>query len=84
MVPRYRNREWRRLPSETGVVTRSIRPAPGQFEAFAALRIRVSEVTADEAIGMTVSDLENRFDVKVEQVIIFLLPPMLHKQPGKE
>ena len=57
--------------AETGVVTRSILPAPGQFEAFAALRTRVLEVTADEAVGMTVSDLEDRFDVKVEQVIIF-------------
>jgi hypothetical protein len=28
-------------------------------------------VTTDEAVGMTVSDLENRFDVKVEQVAIF-------------
>jgi putative transport protein len=39
----------------------------GQFEAYGALRARVYEVTASEAIGLTVSDLEARFDVKVEQ-----------------
>ncbi len=46
---------------------------PGQFEAFAALRTRVFEATADEAVGMTVSNLENRFDVKVQQVIFLVL-----------
>ena len=45
--------------------------APGQFEAFAALRTRVFVVTTDEALGVTVSDQENRFDVKVQQVAIF-------------
>ncbi len=47
---------------------------PGQFEAFAALRTRVFEATADEAVGMTVSNLENRLDVKVQQVTIFCYP----------
>jgi putative transport protein len=41
--------------------------APGQFEAFGALRVRVYEVAADEAVGMTVSDLQDRFDVRVER-----------------
>jgi len=41
--------------------------APGQYEAFAELRARVYEVTNSDAVGMTVGDLEARFDVKVEQ-----------------
>jgi putative transport protein len=44
--------------------------APGQFEAFADLRARVYRVTAEEAIGVTVGDLEARFDVKVEQAAL--------------
>lgn len=40
---------------------------PGQFEAFGQIRARVYEVSADEAIGMTVADLQSRFDVKVAQ-----------------
>jgi putative transport protein len=41
--------------------------APGQYDAFGALRARVYEVTQTEAVGMTVVDLEARFDVRVEQ-----------------
>jgi putative transport protein len=41
--------------------------APGQYDAFGDLRARVYEVTQPEAIGMTVADLEARFDVRVEQ-----------------
>jgi hypothetical protein len=52
------------------ILDRNPELTPGQFEAFAALRTRVLEVTANEAVGMTVSDLEDRFDVKVEQVIL--------------
>jgi aspartate-alanine antiporter len=40
---------------------------PGQFEAFGQIRARVYAVKAAEAIGMTVADLEARFDVKVVQ-----------------
>ena len=41
--------------------------SPGQYEAFGEIRARVYEVTAGEAIGMTIADIEARFDVKVEQ-----------------
>jgi len=41
--------------------------APGQYEAFGELRARVYEVTNSDAFGMTVGDLEARFEVKVEQ-----------------
>jgi putative transport protein len=40
---------------------------PGQFDPFGQLRDRVYEVIAGDAVGMTVSDLEARFDVKVKQ-----------------
>jgi aspartate-alanine antiporter len=40
---------------------------PGQFEAFGQLRARVYNVLSKEALGMTVADLEARFDVKVAQ-----------------
>ena len=40
---------------------------PGQFEAFSAVRTRVYEVQADEAVGMSVNDLQEKFAVKVEQ-----------------
>ena len=39
---------------------------PGQFDAFGELRARVYEVSPGEAVGMSVSDLESRFDVKVK------------------
>jgi len=39
----------------------------GQYEAFGELRARVYEVTDSDAVGMTVGDLEARFEVKVEQ-----------------
>jgi putative transport protein len=41
--------------------------APGQYEAFGPLRARVYEITQAEAVGMTVADLEARFEVRVEQ-----------------
>jgi AspT/YidE/YbjL antiporter-like protein len=41
--------------------------APGQFDAYGELRVRVYQVADGEAVGMTVSDIEDRFDVKVEQ-----------------
>ena len=41
--------------------------SPGQYEAFGEIRARVYEVTAGEAIGMTIADIEARFDVKAEQ-----------------
>jgi aspartate-alanine antiporter len=44
-----------------------IKLTPGQFEAFGQIRARVYEVSTDEAIGMTVADLQSRFDVKVAQ-----------------
>jgi len=40
---------------------------PGQFEAFDEIRARAYEVTAGEAVGMTVKDLETRFEMKVKQ-----------------
>ena len=40
---------------------------PGQFEAFGDIHTRAFEVQAGEAVGMTVGDLQERFDVKVEQ-----------------
>ena len=40
---------------------------PGQFEAFGDIHTRAFEVQAGEAVGMTVGDLQDRFDVKVEQ-----------------
>ncbi len=40
---------------------------PGQFEAFGDVHTRAFEVQAGEAVGMTVGDLQDRFDVKVEQ-----------------
>ncbi len=44
-----------------------VKLAPGQFEAFGQIRARVYEVSAVEAIDMTVADLQSRFDVKVAQ-----------------
>ncbi len=44
-----------------------IKLAPGQFEAFGVLRFRVYQVTTEEAVVMTVSDLEERFNVRVEK-----------------
>jgi putative transport protein len=41
--------------------------APGQYDAFGALRARVYQVTHDDAVGMTVAELEARFTVRVEQ-----------------
>jgi putative transport protein len=41
--------------------------APGQYEAFGAIRARVYQVTHDDAVGTTVADLEARFTVRVEQ-----------------
>ena len=41
--------------------------AAGQFDAYGELRVRVYQVADGEAVGMNVSDLEDRFDVKVEQ-----------------
>jgi len=41
--------------------------APGQYDAFGVLRARVYEVTKATAVGMSVSDLEARFNVRVEQ-----------------
>jgi len=41
--------------------------APGQYDAFSELRARVYEVTHADAVGMTVADLEARFEVRVEQ-----------------
>jgi len=58
-------REAQKLESALGGTGTKL--APGQFEAFGALRVRVYEVAADEAVGMTVSDLEARFDVRVER-----------------
>ena len=40
---------------------------PGQYEAFRELHVRVYQVSNDEAIGETLSDLESRFEVRVEQ-----------------
>ena len=40
---------------------------PGQFEALGDIQTRAYEVQAAEAVGMTVGDLQDRFDVKVEQ-----------------
>ena len=40
---------------------------PGQYDAFSELRARVYEVTRADSVGMTVGDLEARFDVRVEQ-----------------
>jgi len=57
--------------------------APGQFEAFAALRTRVFVVTTDDAVGVTVSDQENRFDVKVQQIAIFWCQKKLEAQRGR-
>jgi hypothetical protein len=53
--------------------------ATGQFEAYGALRVQVYEVTTDEAVGMTVSDLEERFDVRVEQAAHLM--PIFGKTP---
>jgi len=58
-------REAQKLESALGNTGTQL--APGQFEAFGDLRVRVYQITAGEAVGMTVSDLENRFDVRVEQ-----------------
>jgi AspT/YidE/YbjL antiporter-like protein len=52
---------------EASLGGRGTKMKPGQFEAFAQIRARVYEVSAAEAIGMTVADLEARFDVKVVQ-----------------
>ncbi len=43
--------------------------APGQFDAFGALTARVYRVTNSEAVGMTVKDIESRFEIKVEQAV---------------
>jgi putative transport protein len=58
-------REARKLESTLGGSGTKL--APGQYDAFGALRARVYEVTQTEAVGMTVVDLEARFDVRVEQ-----------------
>jgi AspT/YidE/YbjL antiporter-like protein len=58
-------REAQRLESALG--SGETKLAPGQFEAFGALSARVYEVTDGEAVGMTVSDLQDRFEVRVEQ-----------------
>ena len=60
--------------------------APGQFEAFGQLRARAYQVSADEAVSMTVADLESRFDVKVAQAAHLesriTVTPELPLQPG--
>lgn len=38
---------------------------PGQYEAFGDFRAQAYIVETDEAVGMTVGDLQNKFDVKV-------------------
>ncbi len=58
-------REAQKLESTLG--SSGTKLAPGQYDAFGALRARVYEVTQTEAVGMTVVDLEARFDVRVEQ-----------------
>ena len=60
--------------------------APGQFEAFGQLHARAYQVSADEAVSMTVADLESRFDVKVAQAAHLesriTVTPELPLQPG--
>ena len=58
-------REAQKLESTLGSTGTQLEP--GQFEAFGPLRVRVYEVAAAEAVGMTVSDLQERFEVRVEQ-----------------
>jgi putative transport protein len=58
-------REAQKLEASLGGSGAKIKP--GQFEAFGQIRARVYAVSAAEAIGMTVADLEARFDVKVVQ-----------------
>ena len=58
-------REAQKLESTLGSTGTKL--SPGQYEAFGEIRARVYEVTAGEAIGMTIADIEARFDVKVEQ-----------------
>ena len=45
----------------------SIKLGPGQFEAFGKFRAHAYTVEAADAVGMTVADLEARYDVKVVQ-----------------
>lgn len=58
-------REAQKLESTLGSTGTKL--SPGQYEAFGEIRARVYEVTAGEAIGMTIADIEARFDVKAEQ-----------------
>jgi putative transport protein len=58
-------REAQKLESSLGGSTEA-KLKPGQFEAFGLVRTRVYEVTSAEAVGMTVADLESRFDVRVK------------------
>ena len=58
-------REARNLENTLGGTATKL--APGQYDAFGALRARVYQVTQNDAVGMTVADLEDRFSVRVEQ-----------------
>jgi len=57
--------EARKLEGSLGGSTET-KLKPGQFEAFGVIRVRVYEVTSPQAVGLTVADLESRFDVKVK------------------
>ena len=58
-------REARNLENTLGGTATKL--APGQYDSFGALRARVYQVTQNDAVGMTVADLEDRFSVRVEQ-----------------
>ncbi len=45
-----------------------IKLGPGQFEAFGKFRAHAYIVEAADAVGMTVADIEARYDVKVMQI----------------
>ena len=57
--------EARKLEAELG--DSGVKLEPGQFEAFGKIRAQAYIVDAEDAVGLTVDDLESRFDIKVMQ-----------------
>ena len=58
--------EARKLEAELG--DSGVKLEPGQFEAFGKIRAQAYVVEEEDAVVLTIEDLESRFDVKVMQV----------------